>query len=117
MKKILGIITDKVAQAFISCGYEGKYGQTGISNRPDLCEYQCNGAMAAAKAYKKAPIKIAEEVVGKLATDSIFEEITSVMPGFINIKISTEFLAERINQMAEKINWAVRWKKSQIQLL
>ncbi len=102
MKKILSIITDKVAQAFISCGYEGKYGQTGISNRPDLCEYQCNGAMAAAKAYKKAPIKIAEEVVGKLATDSIFEEITSVMPGFINIKISTEFLAERINQMAEE---------------
>ena len=102
MEKILEIITNKMAQAFVACGYEEKYGQTGISNRPDLCEYQCNGAMAAAKAYKKAPIIIAGEVVGKLSSDPIFEEITSVAPGFINIKVSTEFLAERVNQMAKE---------------
>lgn len=99
MKKILDVITDKVSQAFVACGYEEKYGKVSISNRPDLCEYQCNGAMAAAKSYKKAPIMIANEVVEKLTGDAIFAEIVSVMPGFINIKISTEFLAERMNQM------------------
>ncbi len=100
MKKVLDVITDKVAEAFTACGYEEKYGRVSISNRPDLCEYQCNGAMAAAKAYKKAPIMIADEVVEKLAADAMFAEIVSVMPGFINIKISTEFLADRMNQMA-----------------
>ena len=90
MKKVLEVITDKVAEAFTACGYEDKYGRVSISNRPDLCEYQCNGAMAAAKAYKKAPIMIADEVVEKLASDAMFAEIVSVMPGFINIKISTE---------------------------
>ncbi len=100
MKKVLDVITDKVAEAFTACGYEEKYGRVSISNRPDLCEYQCNGAMAAAKAYKKAPIMIADEVVEKLAADTMFAEIVSVMPGFINIKISTEFLADRMNQMA-----------------
>ncbi|MBP3542649.1 MAG: arginine--tRNA ligase, partial [Lachnospiraceae bacterium] len=62
MKKILDVITEKVAGVFGACGYEEKYGKVSISNRPDLCEYQCNGAMAAAKAYKKAPIMIANEV-------------------------------------------------------
>lgn len=101
MKKILDVITEKVAGVFGACGYEEKYGKVSISNRPDLCEYQCNGAMAAAKAYKKAPIMIANEVVEKLANDAMFAEIVSVMPGFINIKISPEFLAERMNEMAE----------------
>ena len=102
MKKILDVITDKVSQAFTACGYEEKYGRVSISNRPDLCEYQCNGAMAAAKAYKKAPVIIANEVVEKLAGDVMFAEIASVMPGFINIRVSTEFLAERMNQMASE---------------
>lgn len=100
MKKILDSITEKVSEAFVACGYEDKYGRVSISNRPDLCEYQCNGAMAAAKVYKKAPIVIANEVTEKLSKDSIFEQITAVMPGFINIKISTDFLSDRMNQMA-----------------
>lgn len=62
MKEILSIIKDEVTAAFVACGYEEKYGYVSISNRPDLCEYQCNGAMAAAKQYKKAPIAIATEV-------------------------------------------------------
>ena len=100
MKKILDSITEEVSEAFVACGYEDKYGRVSISNRPDLCEYQCNGAMAAAKVYKKAPIVIANEVTEKLSKDSIFEQITAVMPGFINIKISTDFLSDRMNQMA-----------------
>lgn len=100
MRKILEDITEKLAEAFAACGYEKAYGKVSISNRPDLCEYQCNGAMAAARAYKKAPIKIADEVVEKLAGDTMFAEISSVMPGFINMKVSTEFLAERMNEMS-----------------
>lgn len=100
MKKILEIITEKTAAAFAACGYEGKYGRASVSNRPDLCEYQCNGAMAAAKAYKKAPIAIANEVVEKLAKEADFAEAVAVMPGFINIKVSPAFLAQRLNLMA-----------------
>ena len=61
MKKILDQITEIVGNAFKQCGYDDKYGKTGISNRPDLCEYQCNGAMAAAKEYKKAPFMIGDD--------------------------------------------------------
>lgn len=102
MKKVLEIMTEALSKAFEECGYEKSYGKAGISNRPDLCEYQCNGAMAAAKAYKKAPIMIADEVVEKLKENALFEEIVSVMPGFINIKISGEFLKNQLNKMAEE---------------
>ena len=66
MKKILSVIETELKQAFAACGYEESYGKAVLSNRPDLCEYQCNGAMAAAKAYKKKPIDIASQVVEKL---------------------------------------------------
>lgn len=100
MKKVLEYITDVLSQAFVQCGYEEKYGKVGISNRPDLCEYQCNGAMAAAKVYKKAPIIIADEIVKLLENHSLFEEIVSVKPGFINIKICGEFLKNYLQEMA-----------------
>lgn len=99
MDKILDVITAKVSDAFKACGYEESYGKVLVSNRPDLCEYQCNGAMAAAKAFKKAPISIANEVVDRLSQDALFEEVVSVMPGFINIKISGAFLAGYMGQM------------------
>ena len=63
MKKILDLIADEMKSAFTACGYDASYARVVLSNRPDLCEYQCNGAMAAAKAYKKKPIDIANEVV------------------------------------------------------
>ena len=49
MKKILNIITEKMQQAFVDAGYDASFGRVTVSNRPDLCEYQCNGALAAAK--------------------------------------------------------------------
>ena len=55
MKTMIELITDKIKEAFIQCGYDEKYARVTISNRPDLCELQCNGAMAAAKEYHKAP--------------------------------------------------------------
>ena len=99
MKKIIDLITESVSGAFVASGYEEKYGSVSVSNRPDLCEYQCNGAMAAAKAYKKAPIMIANDVVEKLQSVEMFASVEAVMPGFINIKLSTEFLTSYMNEM------------------
>ena len=101
MKKILDLITDEVTKAFTECGYDAKYAKVTLSNRPDLCEYQCNGAMAAAKEYKKAPFMIADEVVEKLAANPIFAMAESVKPGFLNLKIDEAYLADYIVKMQE----------------
>ena len=99
MKKILDLITDEVTKAFTDCGYDAKYGKVTLSNRPDLCEYQCNGAMAAAKEYKKAPFMIADEVAAKLAETSMFSMAESVKPGFLNLKLDETFLASYVADM------------------
>lgn len=101
MKKILDLITDEVTKAFTECGYDAKYAKVTLSNRPDLCEYQCNGAMAAAKEYKKAPFMIADEVVEKLAANPIFAMAESVKPGFLNLKINEAYLADYVAKMQE----------------
>ena len=100
MKTIIELITDEIKKAFAKCGYDESYAKVTISNRPDLCEFQCNGAMAAAKAYKKAPFMIADEVVAKLDGNILFAKIESVKPGFINIDISQDYLAGYLNEMA-----------------
>ena len=99
MKKILDYITEEMKQAFASCGYDASYAKVTLSNRPDLCEYQCNGAMAAAKVYRKKPMDIAGDVAEKLQGSHVFEEVGAVMPGFINLKIGSEFLARYMNGM------------------
>ena len=101
MKKILDLITDEVTKAFTECGYDAKYAKVTLSNRPDLCEYQCNGAMAAAKEYKKAPFMIADEVVEKLAVNPMFVMSESVKPGFLNLKIDEAYLADYVAKMQE----------------
>ena len=101
MKKILDLITDEVTKAFTECGYDAKYAKVTLSNRPDLCEYQCNGAMAAAKEYKKAPFMIADEVVEKLAANPMFAMAESVKPGFLNMKIDEAYLADYVAKMQE----------------
>ena len=101
MKKILDLITDEVTKAFTECGYDAKYAKVTLSNRPDLCEYQCNGAMAAAKEYKKAPFMIADEVVEKLAVNQMFVMAESVKPGFLNLKIDEAYLADYVAKMQE----------------
>ncbi|MDD5935365.1 MAG: arginine--tRNA ligase [Clostridiales bacterium] len=99
MIKVIDQLTSIFTKAFTECGYEEKFGTVTVSNRPDLCQYQCNGALAAAKQYKKAPIMIANEVVEKCKDNAIFSEITAIMPGFINIKLNNEFLAEYLQNM------------------
>lgn len=101
MKKILNLLEEELSKAFKECGYQEEFAKVTLSNRPDLCEYQCNGAMAAAKAYKKPPIAIAGEVAGSLGSSNMFKEITAVAPGFINIILKEEFLCGYINRMEE----------------
>lgn len=99
MKKIIELIEEQVADAFLQCGYDSKFGKVSISNRPDLCEYQCNGAMAAAKEYKKAPIMIANDVVEKLDGNEMLKSIQAVNPGFINIILDENYLSHYLMGM------------------
>ncbi len=99
MKSILNIITQEISNAFEEKGYGKSYGKVTLSNRPDLCQYQCNGALAAAKEYKKAPIVIAEDVVASLESSKLFHKIEVIKPGFINIDVNSEFLADYLNDM------------------
>ena len=101
MKTIIELMTDEFKKAFAECGYSEEYARITISNRPDLCEFQCNGAMAAAKTYKKAPFVIADEIVAKLTSNGMFDTIESVKPGFINIKVSAGYLSDYLNKMSE----------------
>lgn len=102
MKKILDLIAAEMKTAFTESGYEESYAKITLSNRPDLCEYQCNGAMAAAKVYKKKPIDIAGEVVEKLAGNRMFSQIDAIMPGFININVNPHYLADYMNDMQKE---------------
>ena len=113
MKKFLDLIADEMKAAFAGCGYEESYAKVVLSNRPDLCEYQCNGAMAAAKAYKKKPIDIASDVVAKLKEQCsvraaagetpvfLDEDVNAVMPGFINLRVNSQYLAEYMEGMTQ----------------
>lgn len=101
MKKLLELITEEFEKAFEKNEYDKKLGKVVVSNRPDLCQYQCNGAMAGAKLYHKAPIMIANQVVESLQDNEIFESVEAVMPGFINIKLNSEFVAKYLNDMKE----------------
>lgn len=111
MKRIVEHIEAVLKEAFLAAGYDEKFAKATVSNRPDLCEYQCNGAMAAAKTYKKAPIMIANDVVEKLQNSEIFETIEAVNPGFINIKISKNYLAGYLNDMLEDNKLSVEESK------
>lgn len=86
MKKLMEIMAEELSSAFEKAGYNPEYGKVTVSNRPDLCEFQCNGAMAGAKAYKKAPFMIADDVVEYLKDSRVFSAAEVVKPGFINLK-------------------------------
>ena len=99
MKRISDFIAEELAAAFEAAGYDRNYAKVTLSNRPDLCEYQCNGSMAGAKAYHKAPIMIAQDVVAKLEGSGCFCDVQAVNPGFINLKLDERFVADYLDEM------------------
>ena len=101
MEKFLDLISGEMKRGFFLAGYDEELGKVTVSNRPDLCEYQCNGAMAGAKKYHKAPIAIAGEVAEKLADSEVFEEVCAAAPGFLNLKLKNSFVRDYVAQMAE----------------
>lgn len=109
MKTIIELISDELKFAFAKLYDDDKYGKVNISNRPDLCEYQCNGAMAAAKVFKKKPIDIANEVVELLKESDSFDKIEAVMPGFININISNSFIEKYIKDMSNTPKYGIEF--------
>ena len=100
MKKLMEQMAEELSAAFEKSGYDPSYGKVTVSNRPDLCEFQCNGAMAGAKAYKKAPFMIADDVVAYLKDSQVFSMAEVVKPGFINLKVKGECLADYLKEMA-----------------
>lgn len=75
------------------------------SNRPDLCEYQCNDIFKLAKQAQKNPVELGEEIVNKINSyedfNNYFKEVTFARPGFINIKISNELVNKYIKIIKE----------------
>ena len=104
MKKLIDLLTTELEIAFEKAGYDKQYARVTLSNRPDLCEYQCNGAMAAVKVYRKAPIMIANDVAAKLEGSKVFAKVEAVAPGFLNLTLENAFVGEYIKEMrmAEK---------------
>ncbi len=107
MKKITLLLSEVVARAFEECGYDSKLGVVTVSDRMDLCQFQCNGAFAGAKLYKKAPFMIANDVKAKLETSDIFSRVEVANPGFLNLTLTDEFLAGYINEIANDENLGI----------
>jgi arginyl-tRNA synthetase len=100
MKRIIEKIEEEAARGFEKAGFDPKYAKVTLSNRPDLAEYQCNGAMAAKKEYGMAPRKIAEAVAEALADSDVFSEVSVAGPGFINLKLQKTFLSQYLRDMS-----------------
>ncbi|MDC7302690.1 arginine--tRNA ligase [Agathobacter ruminis] len=112
MKKLIDEITAVVTSAFVENGYDEKYGKVTVSNRPDLCEYQCNGAMAAAKEYKCAPFMISDKIAEALASNPMFSSVESVKPGFLNMILAPEYTAQYMNRMKEEPKFGLETAKN-----
>lgn len=113
MRHLLDILSDELKRAFRESGYDDTKVSVTVSNRPDLCEYQCNGAMALAKEAHKAPFVIAEEVASKLTGSEYFSKTECVKPGFINLNISDGYLASYIAEQAEAEKYGLEPGKSE----
>lgn len=107
MQKILDLISEEIKKAFEAAGYDQELGRVTLSNRPDLCEFQCNGAMAGAKKYHKAPLMIAQDVAEKLQESGVLSEVSAVAPGFLNMKVKESFVRDYLQDMsgAEKFGF------------
>ena len=107
MESILELLTKKFEAVFEKVSYDKSYATVGVSNRPDLCEFQCNGAMSLAKLYKKKPLDIALDIVEKLKEDKAFSKLEAVPPGFINMSLSNEFLSDYLQSMSKEKNFGI----------
>jgi len=101
MKRMTDILTEIVQDKFELKGYDREYGRVTESDRPDICQFQCNGALSAAKKYRKAPMQIANSVVEELKNIDIFEAVHIVNPGFINFILKDSFIVDYVSKMVD----------------
>ncbi len=92
---LINQIKEKVASAFTACGFDATNTLVRLSDRPDIGDYQANGALPLAKTLKQNPRAIAEQIAEKLRTDTFFEKISVDGPGFINMRISNTTLGQQ----------------------
>ena len=95
MADIASELSAACGQAFEALDMEARFGLVRRSDRPDLADFQCNGAMPAAKTAKRNPRDIAGELVERLKDHPFISDITVAGPGFLNIKVTPELLARR----------------------
>ena len=107
MKKITAKLTELVSAAFEAKGYDPALGLVTVSNRMDLCHFQCNGALSGAKIYHKAPMMIATDVAGELSGRAEFKEVSAAAPGFINLTLSDEYILATLNEISQDENLGV----------
>ena len=88
------IINGKLQSAFAALGLDEKYAAARPSDRPDLSDFQCNGALALAKIEKKNPRAIGEEIAARLREDKDFAKVSVDGPGFLNLTLTDSFLAD-----------------------
>lgn len=117
MKKILEMISEEMKNAFEAAGYDRELGKVTASNRPDLCEFQCNGAMAGAKLYKKAPIMIANDVAAKLTESTVFSSVEAVAPGFLNLKLNDSFVGNYVSGMRNESKFGLEEAKEPYEIV
>lgn len=101
MNSLTEELTNIFASAFTTCDMAETYATVTVSNRPDLAQFQCNGALKAAKEYKQNPRQLAQKVVDALDNRTIFTDISLAGPGFINITLTDEFLATHVQKMTK----------------
>ncbi len=99
MKNLKDQLTQIVSAAFEASGYDPDYGQVTVSQRRELADYQCNGALPAARPYQTNPRQIAQEVADRLTGHAAFAEVSIAGPGFINLRLADDFIADQIAGM------------------
>lgn len=99
MQTVIDVLSEIFSKAFANAGYDASLGRVVVSARPDLCQFQCNGAMSAAKQYRKAPLMIANDVIAALPENDVVETVSVVAPGFVNITVKDEFICRYLEEM------------------
>ncbi|HSC19548.1 MAG TPA: arginine--tRNA ligase [Rhizomicrobium sp.] len=100
MSSLLAELSGIVGEAFATEGFPSELGQVQSSDRQDLAQFQCNGALPAAKQAKTNPREVAEKVAKQLRANPIFAKVEIAGPGFINLNLRDEALAERMQTLA-----------------
>ncbi len=101
MASVTSYLSRVVGDAFEAIGLARDLGSVIRSDRPDLGQFQCNGAMPAAKQAKAPPRQIAEKICALLKANEAFSDVSIAGPGFINLTLTDEVLAARAEGLSK----------------